>query len=61
MIGPATSFSMGEGNTMISALWGVLVWKEFRGASSRVRLYLALMFVFFLLGLTSIALSPVVK
>ena len=47
MIGPATSFSMGEGNTMISALWGVFVWKEFRGASGRVRLYLALMFLFF--------------
>jgi glucose uptake protein len=61
MIGPATSFSMGEGNTMISALWGVFVWKEFRGASSRVRLYLALMFLCFLLGLTSIALSPVIK
>jgi glucose uptake protein len=61
MIGPATSFSMGEGNTMISALWGVFVWKEFRGASSRVRLYLALMFLCFLLGLTSIALSPIVK
>ena len=29
---------MGEGNTMISALWGVFVWKEFRGADSRVRL-----------------------
>ena len=61
MIGPATSFSMGEGNTMISALWGVFVWKEFRGASSRVRLYLALMFLCFLVGLTSIALSPVIK
>jgi glucose uptake protein len=61
MIGPATSFSMGEGNSMISALWGVFVWKEFRGASGRVRLYLALMFLFFLLGLTSIALSPLIK
>jgi glucose uptake protein len=61
MIGPATSFSMGEGNTMISALWGVFVWKEFRGALNRVRLYLALMFLCFLLGLTSIALSPVIK
>jgi glucose uptake protein len=61
MIGPATSFSMGEGNTMISALWGVFVWKEFRGASNRVRIYLTLMFLCFLLGLTSIALSPVIK
>ena len=61
MIGPATSFAMGEGNTMISALWGVFVWKEFKGASTRVRLLLALMFLFFLLGLISIALAPIVK
>jgi glucose uptake protein len=61
MIGPATSFSMAQGNTMISTLWGLLVWKEFRGAGQRVRLYLVLMFLFFLLGLASIALSPVVK
>ena len=61
MIGPATSFAMGEGNTMISALWGVFVWKEFKGATSRVKLLLGLMFLFFLLGLTSIALAPIVK
>jgi glucose uptake protein len=59
-IGPATSFAMGEGNTMISALWGVFVWKEFKGATARVRLLLALMFLFFLLGLLSIALAPIV-
>jgi glucose uptake protein len=61
MIGPATSFSMGEGNTMISALWGVFVWREFHGATPRVKLLLALMFLAFLLGLTSIALAPVLK
>jgi glucose uptake protein len=61
MIGPATSFAMGEGNTMISALWGVFIWHEFKGANSRVKLLLGLMFLFFLLGLTSIALAPLVK
>ena len=61
MIGPATSFAMGEGNTMISALWGVFVWKEFKGASPRVKLLLALMFLFFMLGLSAIALAPIVK
>jgi glucose uptake protein len=59
-IGPATSFAMGEGNTMISALWGVFVWKEFKGADRRVKLLLALMFLFFVLGLLAIALAPVV-
>jgi glucose uptake protein len=59
MIGPATSFSMGEGNTMISALWGVFVWHEFRGATHGTRIFLAFMFLSFLLGLTSIALAPI--
>lgn len=61
MIGPATSFAMGEGNTMISALWGVFIWKEFKGADARAKLLLALMFLSFLLGLTAIALAPIVK
>jgi glucose uptake protein len=61
MVGPATSFSLGEGNTMISAVWGVFVWKEFRGAGSRVRRLLALMFALFVLGLVSISLAPVFR
>jgi glucose uptake protein len=37
MIGPATSFSLGEGNTMISAIWGIFVWREFHGGGKRVK------------------------
>jgi glucose uptake protein len=59
MVGPATSFSLGEGNTMISAIWGVFVWKEFHGANKRVKQLLALMFALFVLGLLSISLAPV--
>jgi glucose uptake protein len=60
MIGPATSFSLGEGNTMISAIWGIFVWREFHGAGNRVKGLLALMFLFFVLGLSSIALAPLI-
>jgi len=60
MIGPATSFSLGEGNTMISAIWGIFVWKEFHGAGNRVKILLAIMFLFFVAGLSSIALAPVI-
>jgi len=60
MIGPATSFSLGEGNTMISAIWGIFVWKEFHGAGSRVKILLAIMFLFFVLGLSCIALAPII-
>lgn len=59
-IGPGTSFSLGQGNTMISAIWGIFVWKEFRGANKQVRHLLALMFLLFVLGLVSIALAPVI-
>ena len=61
LVGPATSFSLGEGNTMISAVWGVFVWNEFRGASNKVKRLLALMFTFFILGLVSISLAPVFR
>lgn len=60
MIGPATSFSLGEGNTMISAIWGIFVWREFHGADNRVKSFLTIMFLFFVLGLSCIALSPVI-
>ncbi len=61
MVGPAISYSLGQGATMVSAVWGVFVWKEFRGAGPRARRYLALMFVFFIAGLVSVALAPIVK
>lgn len=57
-VGPAVSYSIGQGATMISACWGIFVWHEFAGASSKARIYLALMFLFFLLGLGAIALAP---
>jgi glucose uptake protein len=60
MIGPATSFSLGEGNTMISAVWGIFVWKEFHGAGNRVKSLLAIMFLFFVSGLGCIALAPLI-
>jgi glucose uptake protein len=56
--GPAVSYALGQGATMVSALWGVLVWKEFRGADARTRRLLALMFVFFIAGLALVAIAP---
>jgi glucose uptake protein len=58
VVGPAVSYSIGQGATMISAAWGVFVWREFSSASSRAKNYLFWMFVLFLLGLTLVALAP---
>jgi glucose uptake protein len=57
-VGPAVSYSIGQGATMVSACWGVFVWREFAGAPRIAHILLVLMFVFFLLGLGAIALAP---
>jgi glucose uptake protein len=59
VVGPAVSYSIGQGATMISACWGVFVWREFANAPQRSKTFLVWMFVFFLCGLTAIALAPV--
>jgi glucose uptake protein len=59
IVGPAVSYSIGQGATMISASWGVFVWREFRLAPRRAKTLLAWMFVLFLCGLTAVALAPV--
>ncbi|HEV3279060.1 MAG TPA: GRP family sugar transporter [Terriglobia bacterium] len=59
MVGPAASYSLGQGATMVSAIWGVFIWKEFRGAGPDVVRLLVLMFLFFVAGLASVALAPV--
>jgi glucose uptake protein len=57
-VGPAVSYGLGQGATMISAFWGVFVWKEFAGATPKVRNMLILMFVLFLSGLALVSLAP---
>jgi glucose uptake protein len=59
VVGPAVSYSVGQGATMISACWGVFIWHEFASAPRRSRRLLVWMFLFFLLGLAAIALAPV--
>jgi glucose uptake protein len=58
LVGPAVSYSIGQGATMVSACWGIFVWREFAGAPRSVKTLLFLMFVFFVLGLGAVALAP---
>lgn len=57
-VGPAISYAMGQGATLVSALWGLLVWKEFAGAQGSVKLLLALMLVLFAAGLGMVSIAP---
>jgi glucose uptake protein len=58
LVGPATSYAMGQGATMIAAAWGVFIWREFAGAPPKARRLLLPMFVLFLAGLGTIAVAP---
>jgi len=55
--GTAISYGLGQGATMIAAIWGVFVWKEFKGSSKLINWLLILMFFLFIAGLTLIILS----
>jgi glucose uptake protein len=58
LVGPAVSYSIGQGATMVSACWGIFVWREFAGASKKATTFLVLMFACFLVGLCAVALAP---
>lgn len=60
LVGPAVSYSLGQGATLVSAIWGVFIWREFRGAGFKANLLLTLMFACFVAGLGSIAVAPLV-
>jgi glucose uptake protein len=55
LTGVAISYAVGQSAPMVAALWGVFVWKEFAGAGSRAKMYLAGMFVFYCLAILLIA------
>lgn len=58
LVGPAVSYSIGQGATMVSACWGVFVWREFANAPKAANKYLFYMFLFFAIGLIAVALAP---
>jgi glucose uptake protein len=55
--GPAISYGLGQGATLVAALWGVLIWKEFKGGNALIHRLIALMFLAFLAGLSLIILA----
>jgi len=54
--GFAISYGLGQGATLIAALWGVFIWKEFKGVKGVTGL-ISLMFLMYLAGLVAIILS----
>jgi glucose uptake protein len=55
--GDAISYGLGQGATMVAAIWGVFIWKEFREAPKGTNKLLALMFACYIAGLALIILA----
>lgn len=55
--GFAISYGLGQGATLIAALWGVFIWKEFKNSPKGVNTLLTLMFLLFVAGLGLIILA----
>jgi glucose uptake protein len=49
--GPAVSYALGQGATLVAAIWGLFVWREFRSAPAGTNKYLVLMLAGYTIGL----------
>lgn len=57
--GYAISYGLGQGATMVAALWGVFIWREFAQAPPGTNRLLTLMFTLFAVGLGLIVYANV--
>ncbi|OAM88541.1 hypothetical protein OH491_10290 [Termitidicoccus mucosus] len=55
--GAALSYALGQCATMIAAIWGVFIWKEFKGAPKGTASLLTAMFVSFFVGIAFLVAS----
>jgi glucose uptake protein len=60
LVGPAIAYAIGQGATMVSAIWGVFVWREFAQAPPAARRLLIWMFLCYVIGLSAVAMAPIV-
>lgn len=54
---PAISYGLGQGATVIAAIWGIFIWKEFKNAPEGTSKYINLMLVLYVAGLALIILA----
>ena len=55
--GPALSYGLGQGATLVAAIWGIFIWKEFKTASSSTKRKLNWMLAFYAIGLGLLIIS----
>jgi glucose uptake protein len=55
LTGVAISYAIGQSAPMVAVIWGICVWKEFAGARPLARVYLALMFIFYITAIVLVS------
>ena len=55
--GPAISYALGQGATLVAAIWGVFIWREFTGAAKSTWTLVGLMFAGYVIGLIAIGVA----
>jgi glucose uptake protein len=56
--GPAITYGLTQAAAPLAALWGILIWKELRGADGRVAVLTGLMMILLAGGIAVLALAP---
>jgi glucose uptake protein len=49
--GAAVSYGLGQGATVVAAVWGIFIWKEFKNASAETQKLLNMMLLLYVVGL----------
>jgi glucose uptake protein len=57
VVGVAISWGIGSGAPMVGALWGIFLWKEFRGASRKAGALISVSLALYVVGVVLVALS----
>ncbi len=52
--GPAISYALGQGATLVAAIWGLFIWREFRAAPAGTNKFLVMMLAGYTVGLVLI-------
>lgn len=55
--GPAISYGLGQGATVVAAMWGIFIWKEFKDAPKGTPAMLNVMLLLYVAGIACIILA----
>ncbi len=58
--GPAIAYGLGQGATLVAAIWGVFIWKEFKDLPNNSYWLIPLMFLLFVTGISIIIAAKLI-